>query len=83
MPIPVDFEKSTLLRETFERVRKETAINILIKVLEASFSKPLPADLKDRLSTLTPEGLENAIGRLANADSLEEALARLSADQDG
>lgn len=78
MGIPVDLEKSTLLRETFDRIRKEAAVETLMVILQAKFSKPLPVDIKDRLSALTPEDLKETIRRAATAASIKEVLARVA-----
>jgi len=76
MGLSVNLEESTLLRETFERVRAETSINGILAVLEARFPGALPVDLKQRLADLGRDELKDVLRRSATAASVEEAVAK-------
>lgn len=79
MGIPVNLEDSTLLKETFDRVRNNEKVNDVLEVLKARFPDALPADIEDRLTGLSPEELTEMLRKSATVKNIEEALNPLLA----
>jgi hypothetical protein len=76
MGLPVNFEESTLLRGTFDRVRTEAAVDDILEVLKARFPGAPLADLKQGLTDLGRDELKDILRRSATAASVEDALAK-------
>jgi len=83
MNLPVDFEDSPLMKESYDRVRAEADANRLVAVitetLQRKFSNDIPADLHGRLTALGVDELDAMFKRSIDAKSADDILTVPSA----
>jgi hypothetical protein len=79
MNLPVNFEDSPLMKESYDRVRAEADANRLIAVitetLKRKFPNDVPADLHGRLTALSVDELDAMFKRSIDANSADDILA--------
>jgi hypothetical protein len=78
MNLPVNFEDSPLMKESYDRVRAEADANRLIVVitetLQRKFPNDIPADLNSRLTALSVDELDAMFKRSIDAKSVDDIL---------
>jgi hypothetical protein len=78
MNLPVNFEDSPLMKESYDRVRAETDANRLIAVitetLQRKFPNGVPPDLNGRLTALSVDELDAMFKRSIDAKSADDIL---------
>jgi hypothetical protein len=77
MGIQVNFEDSTLVRPTIDRVRRETSIDLILRSLRSKFGQ-VPAELPEQLQKLSIEELHEAFDRSTTATSVDEMLTAMA-----
>jgi hypothetical protein len=72
--IGVNFDDSSLLKETFDRVRAEAdrLITVIAETLRSKFPVDVPADLNSQLKALSFDVLDAMFKRSINANSVDE-----------
>jgi hypothetical protein len=78
MNLPVNFEDSPLMKESYDRVRAETDANRLIAVITETLQRKLPndvpPDLNGRLTALSVDELDAMFKRSIDAKSADDIL---------
>ncbi|MCS3445920.1 MULTISPECIES: hypothetical protein [Bradyrhizobium] len=78
MNLPVNFEDSPLMKESYDRVRAEADANRLVVVitetLQRKFPNDVPADLNSRLTALSIDELDAMFKRSIDAKSADDIL---------
>jgi hypothetical protein len=78
MNLPVNFEDSPLMKESYDRVRAAADANRLIVVitetLQKKFPNDVPVDLNSRLTSLSVDELDAMFKRSIDANSADDIL---------
>jgi hypothetical protein len=78
MNLPVNFEDSPLMKESYDRVRAETdayrLIAVITETLQRKFPNDVPPDLNGRLTALSVDELDAMFKRSIDAKSADDIL---------
>jgi hypothetical protein len=79
MNLPVNFEDSPLMKESYDRVRAaadaDRLVAVITETLQRKFPNDVPSDLKGRLTALSVDELDAMFKRSIEANSADEILA--------
>jgi hypothetical protein len=79
MNLPVNFEDSPLMKESYDRVRAaadaDRLVAVITETLQRKFPNDVPSDLKGRLTALSGDELDAMFKRSIEANSADEILA--------